>query len=250
MEDSSPILLTGLVALAFSLVHIFGKALSFLQVTPRSIWLSFAGGVSLAYVFVHLLPELARRQEQALRAISADAESPLGIHLYVTALAGLLIFYGLDRLVRRSHATADRAADDAASPRSVFWLHLGSYAIYSVLIGYLLLHREDTEVRGLLIYAIALGLHFIVNDQGLRQYHGDLYDRDARWILAAAPLLGWGAGLLIDLSPLSVGILFALLAGGIVLNVLKEELPEDRESRFWALAAGAAGFAALLLLAR
>jgi hypothetical protein len=33
----------------------------------------------------------------------------------------------------------------------------------------------------------------------------------------------------------------------VVLNVLKEELPEDRQSRFTAFAAGAAIYAALLL---
>ncbi|NJL21613.1 MAG: hypothetical protein HC895_13625, partial [Leptolyngbyaceae cyanobacterium SM1_3_5] len=42
-------------------------------------------------------------------------------------------------------------------------------------------------------------------------------------------------------------VLFAFLAGGIVLNVLKEELPEDRESHFWSFAIGAIGYAVLLL---
>ena len=42
-------------------------------------------------------------------------------------------------------------------------------------------------------------------------------------------------------------VLFALLAGGIILNVLKEELPEERKSRFWAFALGAGTYAALLL---
>ena len=42
-------------------------------------------------------------------------------------------------------------------------------------------------------------------------------------------------------------LLFALLAGGVIMNVLKEELPEERESCFWALALGAAVYAALLL---
>jgi hypothetical protein len=132
----------------------------------------------------------------------------------------------------------------------VFWLHLGSYAVYSTLVGYLLLHREQANLRGLVIYAIALALHFIVNDQGLRQHHGDLYDGKGRWILAASPMLGWVIGLSVPLSPLVVAGLFAFLAGGIVLNVLKEELPEDRESRFWAMGVGSIGFAALLLIAR
>ena len=44
--------------------------------------------------------------------------------------------------------------------------------------------------------------------------------------------------------------LFTFPAGGVVLNVLKEELPENRESRFWASAAGTAGYTALLLITR
>jgi hypothetical protein len=40
-------------------VHAIGGRLRFLDVIPRSTWLSLAGGISVAYVFVHLLPELA-----------------------------------------------------------------------------------------------------------------------------------------------------------------------------------------------
>jgi hypothetical protein len=43
-------------------------------------------------------------------------------------------------------------------------------------------------------------------------------------------------------------VLLALLAGGVILNVMKEELPEERESRFWASATGSAVYATLLLL--
>ncbi|QMS92109.1 hypothetical protein HUN01_32595 [Nostoc edaphicum CCNP1411] len=46
---------------------------------------------------------------------------------------------------------------------------------------------------------------------------------------------------------MAVAVLFAFLSGGIVLNVLKEELSEQRESRFWAFAFGTFGYAILLL---
>jgi hypothetical protein len=47
-----------------ALVHAIAATLRFLEGTPRSAWLSMAGGVSAAYVFVHLLPELAQAQER------------------------------------------------------------------------------------------------------------------------------------------------------------------------------------------
>ncbi|MBD2307776.1 hypothetical protein H6G17_20105 [Chroococcidiopsis sp. FACHB-1243] len=72
------------------------------------------------------------------------------------------------------------------------------------------------------------------------------YHRIGRWILAAAVIVGWaiGSGTQIELA---IALLFAFLAGGVVLNVLKEELPEERQSRFWAFALGASIYSALLV---
>jgi hypothetical protein len=239
------IILTGFIAAAFAATHLFGARLGFLTRTPRSLWLSFAGGVSVAYVFVHLLPELAEHQ----RTFRAEfGGSGIETHSYLVALAGLAAFYGLDRLARQSARSEASAGRERHATAGVFWIHVGSFAAYNLLIGYLLLHREESGLRELAVYAVAMGLHFIVNDQGLREQHGRSYDAQARWLLAAAPPAGWAIGIGVAVSPLLLAGLFAFLAGGIVLNVLKEELPEDRESRFGAFAVGTGGYAALLLL--
>lgn len=236
--------ITGLIALVFALVHLLGARLRFLGGVPRSLWLSTAGGVSVAYVFVHLLPELAAHQA---RAVDAQATLAADRGLYLLALAGLALFYGLERLVRQSARAARQRGEPSCASAPAFWLHLGSFALYNLLVGYLLLHREESDARGLAIYAVAMALHFVVNDQGLRQMHGATYDQQGRWLLAAAPLAGWLLGLWVRLPPAALAAAFAVLAGSVLLNVLKEELPEERESRFWAFAAGAAAYAALLL---
>ena len=57
-------------------------------------------------------------------------------------------------------------------------------------------------------------------------------------------------GLFFGVSEAAIAVLFGFLAGGVIIeNVLKEELPEDRESRIWALALGAAAYDAILLVA-
>lgn len=246
----SQAVLTFLVVLLFAAVHVFGKGMAFLRSRPRSAWLSIAGGISVAYVFVHLLPELSKHQETFRRKAGPGVLAGIERHIYLIALFGLAVFYGLDRLVRTSARHQERAGGEKRPSHGAFWLHLGSFAIYNVLIGYLLLHREEADLRGLAVYAAAMSLHFLVNDQGLREHHGGTYDRKGRWLLAGAPALGWVLGLAAQLPLLLVAALFAFLAGGVVLNVLKEELPEERESRFWAFALGAGAYAALLLATR
>jgi hypothetical protein len=165
------------------------------------------------------------------------------------ALVGLAVFYGLERLAKTSRRRRRNAGRHDSTEAGVFWLHISSFAAYNAFIGYLLIHREDSGLGALLLYTFAMGVHFVVNDYGLRKDHKDAYDRAGRWVLAAAIFVGWMIGLLTEISEAALAVLFAFLAGGVVLNVLKEELPEERESRFWAFALGAAAYSAILLLA-
>ena len=234
--------------MGLALVHLFCGRMRFLKASPRSRWLSAAGGVSVAYVFVHLLPDLAEEQETVHRAVG-ETFTFLEYHVYLVALLGLATFYGLERAAKLSRGKKRRAGEEDATGAGVFWLHTASFALYNTLIGYLMLHREEPGLGSLVLFAFAMGVHFVVNDFGLREDHKDAYERAGRWVLAAAVLAGWTVGLLFEVSEAALAVLFAFLAGGVVMNVLKEELPEERESRFWAFALGAALYAAVLLVA-
>ena len=235
-----------LAVVVLALVHLFAGSRRLLEGTPRSVWLSIAGGVSVAYVFVHLLPDLAEEQE-AIREAVGETFSFLEYHIYLVALVGLATFYGLERAAKTSRRRRRGADREDSAGAGVFWLHISSFTVYNALIGYLLLHREQPGLRGLILFAFAMGVHFVVNDYGLREDHKGAYDRIGRWVLAAGILVGWVVGLTFDVSEAALGVLFAFLAGGVIMNVLKEELPEERKSRFWAFALGAALYAAILL---
>lgn len=242
-------LLALLAAVLFAAIHLFGEQLRFLDLIPRSRWLSAAGGASVAYVFLHLLPELEAGQGALRERIGL--EHPV----YLLALAGLVGFYGLERHVKVAQRRTDSATGGEAPteggksvPEGVFWLHVASFAGYNLLIGYLLLHREDHTETGFWLYVLAMGLHFLVNDYGLRQDHRRDYHHRARWVLAAAIVAGWALGLFVTIPEAGVIALTALLGGAVVLNVLKEELPEERESQFSAFLLGAASYATLLLV--
>lgn len=231
-----------LSALILAVVHVCAVGLRSLNRIPRSRWLSAAGGIAVAYVFVHLLPELARGQ-QVIERSEIGWLGALELHAYLIALVGLLLFYGLERMIKVHRSQLNDP--DAAHP-GVFWLHIGSFAFYNSLIGYVLAERSDFRPSSLAWYTAAMALHFLVNDFGLQNAHPRLFGHKGRWILAAAPLVGWGLGMLSDVSELTLSALTAFIAGGVVLNVLKEELPEERESRFGAFLLGSMGYALLL----
>ena len=237
---------TGGVAISFALIHLYSYRLKFLDVTPRSGWLSLSSGISVAYVFMHVLPDLSEAQEN-LKS-STTLLGFLEHHVYIAAFLSMGTCYGLERMAKESREKNLSEGDGDVTEPGVFWLHMMLFTVYNLLLGYLLLHREETGIVNLVLYAVAIGTHLLVNDYGLRNNHKGAYRKTGRWILAAAIIAGWILGTNIDVSEAVLAIVFSLLAGSIILNVLKEELPEERQSRYWFFALGAAGYTLVLLL--
>jgi hypothetical protein len=246
MDDQIVLSLAAAVVLVG--VHLLGGRLRFLEGVPRSAWLSAFGGVSVAYVFVHLLPELAEGQE----AIEAEVPPVLGFlehHVYLVALLGLAVFYGVEQHSLRSRRERQAQDGEDRTTDGAFRLSVASFTAYNAIVGYLLLRGELEELSSLVLYTAALGVHFVINDLGLREHHGEAYHRIGRWIVSAGILAGWGIGVLAELPERAIALVLAFIGGGVVLNVLKEELPGERRARFAPFFAGAAAYTALLLLA-
>lgn len=197
----------------------------------RSSRLSAAGGAAVAYVFLHLLPELS----------AAHARNGLEGErwFFLFALVGLAAAYGLESFARRHESDA---------PRGAFVLHLLGLALYNALIGHLVARRGEEETGALLLFAGAMALHLLASDFALRLERREAWNRGGRWALALAVLAGWASGAALDLPRGALDAVFAFLAGGLVLDILKEEVPEERKGNFVAFALGATAYGALLLL--
>lgn len=215
-------------------------------VWSRRRWISLAAGVSVAYVFVDVLPELGVRHRRFLETAGEGllfAEQ----RIYLLALLAFVVIYGLEYMVLTSRAGHAGGGESHAGD-AVFWLHLGGFALYSWLIGYLLVERAETGPLALSLYGFAMALHFFLVGHSLRETHGETFDRIGRWGLAASVLVGWLAGATVPLSEIVLARLFAVLAGGVVITSLNAELPREREGRFWYFCVGAVAYAALLIL--
>ena len=230
-------------------VHLFAYRLKFLQVVPRSGWLSLAGGASVAYVFLHLLPEIQEGHEE-LRETGNAWFTWTEYPAYVIALLGLVTFYTLERLARRHGPMAhhEDLEDHHERVRAIFWLQMVSFTVYNLIIGCLLLEVQEEDERSFWLYVIAMGFHFFVTDQGFQRHYRKPYLRIGRWILSGAVLVGWGLSLLREIPHVYLAPLISFIGGGVILNVLKEELPAEQDSKVGPFLIGIFGYGALVLL--
>lgn len=183
-----------LAVVVLAAVHFFAGRLRFLEGTPRSVWLSMAGGVSIAYVFVHLFPDLAEGQE-ALREALGEELAVVERHVYLLALFGLAAFHGQERAAITSRRRRHVSGGVLAAGRGVFRLQAASFAAYNALLGELLRQREEEGGAELVaLVAVAMGPHLVVNDFGLHERHKEAYGRTDRWVLAARIVFGWVVG--------------------------------------------------------
>ncbi|HIK08968.1 MAG TPA: hypothetical protein IGS52_01665 [Oscillatoriaceae cyanobacterium M33_DOE_052] len=203
---------------------------------------SLGGGIAISYVFLHLLPELNH--------VHPDLEK---INPYIT-LSGFMLFYGLDNLADKLATPTKSNEWDFVKKKSQlakydFNLEIGFLFIYNALIVYTLPEQFRLGRVSVILYMLAMLLHVFSNDHLLEEHYLKPFKSWGCYVLGAAPIVGAIADLLIPSSSLISGILTALLAGFILLNVFKKELPDNAKSSFAWFSAGAIGFGIMLYFA-
>ncbi len=235
------VLTAALVAL-----HLAAPRIRKLPFIPERATSSFAGGLAVAYVFLHLLPEIAAGNE-AVGELLKDVIEPTPLFelgIFLVALTGFTVFYGLERLATRD---SPRGGSNGEPSGTVYWLHLGSFMVYNALITYTMALRVQTGLLFAVLFTIAMGLHFVLTDRSLQEHYPRRFARSGRLLLAGSLVLGWVAdALFAPTSVLLVALLTALLGGSILLNVFKEEIPTNRNSRFGWFLTGLVLYAGLL----
>jgi len=195
--------------------------------------LSIAAGISVSYVFIDLLPELAHSQTE----VEGTGLLPyLQRHVYIAALLGLIVAYGVQQI------------DPAMKAISKRYSMLGATVLFFI-VGYSVATRDDYEIQPIALFIIAMGLHYFVVDESLSVRLGSTYHRVGRYLFSAACLGGAILGAAMQIDETTLGILLAFLGGAVILNTIRNELPgTETRGNFIAFAAGAAVYAVILLL--
>ena len=205
-------------------------------------WISIAAGVSVATIFVDLLPEISESQATFLTNPHRGAALFPEQAIYLAAMLGFVLFYGLEYMMAASTSAE-------GEPSGVFFsLQIAAFAGYSSLIAYLLVHNIWNDARSLLLYSLAMAFHLLLVDHSLARERPGLYERRGRWILALAVMAGWSAGMLASIPDQWLARITGFVAGGVIMNSLVVELPEGRGGHFWFFALAAAIYSIVLIV--
>ncbi len=239
-------------------------------------------GIASAYVFVDLLPTIFEYQNELVH--NEYALFLRDRFLFLCVFAGFVLFYTLEAIVRHSrrgmqekiqlHKEQQEESQKPkrslcswrglrerlfggeetliqydSAPKTLFWIHIIPFIFKNFLIGFVFVRRAIQG--GLLeayLYCVAVTLHMLVVDLSLYTHYRTLYESFGRFAIVSSLGAGYVISLFITVGDLlGIYILEAILAGSIILNVIKEELPDERESNVWAFLLGAIAFSILLV---
>lgn len=213
---------------------------------PENEMISFGAGAAVAFVFLHTLPELAYAADEVgdILVPEGDFEPLREIAIFLSALAGFLVFYGLEKTVR-SHT--ERAS---GPPVGVYRLHLASFALFNLLLMFFVVEQAgEGPTVFTWVFVGAMALHFLLIDRGFEEHFAARFDHRGRFILLAAMV----AGLL--LAALAgehhagyVEAARGFVAGSVLLNVFRGEVSFSRHSSFAWFSVGIAAVTVLLIV--
>ncbi len=186
---------------------------------------SFAGGTAIAYVFLHMLPNLVEYNRPIGNLLLQNKWlNPFTeLMIYIVALIGFLIYYGFDSLAERYSNTPDH------NNILVYGLHLGMFCLYNFLITYTMSLRARSSLTATTLFTFAMALHFILTDRKFCRLYPIKFYRLGRFILMSALLFGWLVSVIFDpVNVLVTAFMVAFLAGSVLLNVFREELPATK----------------------
>jgi len=237
-----------IIALLFAAIFLFGGQLAYRPgQRGHRRFLSFAAGISVAYTFVHVLPALGKMRDFTTQTPTGFQRFFPEYSAYLWAMAGFVLFLGLEALVTRPRGGAENSAGDhdGRIPWKS-WVHIGGFAVYAWLLTYLMVWTGKGALT-LCLYAVAMGMHIFTITCKLSSHCHPVYDRRGTYLLALASLAGWACAQTLDIPKPIIVDLVALVSGGVILNTAIAELPKENEGRYGSLLAGAAVYTALLL---
>ena len=217
----------GLIAVCFlSSLHLVSGYKKFISWAFHKSFLSFGSGVSLSYVFISLLPSIAK--EDALLKSKLGHIPFMDKYAYALVLLGILFYSFIDR---------------KKFSKDFSWLPNTGYFFFNFLLGSILTDTNDPEIQPLVLFTIAIGMHNFISDYFLKTFKKP----HLAWALVFMLFAGYITSSLINIPDFIMAIAVAFAAGGVILHVFLVENPAESIKHYFIFVLGALIYSSILL---
>ena len=235
--------LVGLCVITIGSCHWLAALISHRPDAEQHRWASAGGGAGLAYVFIHLLPELASGGRTISEAVNMHRYLPTAMTeslLFLVTLVGVVIPYALN-VISQQHPASRRWTGSA---------RLATFALINYLYAYSLPSLLTTGISYGVLFTVAISTHILLAERTLAREHPTAFRRRFRWIGCTALVVGSvQAAALHPVSDLTLALATAFVGGGLLISVFRQELPDTDHSRLGWFGLGLMGMTTLLLVA-
>ncbi len=190
------------------LIHFLGGGIRPRGTRARCRVISFAAGMSIAYLFLDLLPE------------TYEAATHLRQWVFAFLLMGFTLIHLSEKWLYRHHegVTLDK---ELVAVHSIFFF------IYNFIVGVALLEKVRMDTLGGTLFLIPIALHAMLSTASMSNIHrGAVESTAAKVLLSGSTLYGVLFGLLVKIPRMVDNILTSLVAGVLLYIIVREFIPE------------------------
>lgn len=219
----------------FSLVYFLD--LNLFHKIDEAILNSFAAGIGVVYIFIHMLPQLAHGQYVLLKSYGEKSLFGNVFAIYIMALIGFIFFYLFDQILVYTDRLPTKVYEKTIE-RSIYWANVFFVVAYNIMIGYVVGSYNLNSISYQIIFLLAYFIHFVALKWGIYHVSPALYNDRARYPIILGLFIGYFIALFFNISESVFIIIEALITGAMILMVFKHELPNEQDSRNTAFLTG------------
>jgi zinc transporter ZupT len=199
--------------LILGLIHFFSENLKIPEEAKQYRIISFAAGISIAYLFLVLLPH------------TYEAATHLKQGVFAFLLLGFTFFHLGEKFIYQ-HADQEKLAKELKEVHSI------SFFVYYFMVGVVLKDEIHISVFEGSLFLVPIALHAALSTASLARIHGEIRESPLIKItLSLSTLLGIVFAILIPVPAILNNILVSFIAGALLYIIVKEFLPEKKKGQ-------------------
>ncbi len=193
-----------------ALIHYFNKFFYKKFTAGRVSLMSFAGGITISYIFLFLLPEVLETVE----------------HLHKLAFVFVLVGFSVLHLIEKHiwNHPARKAKTELAEAHAIIFF------VYYLLIGIILVKLTRTSILMGTIFFIPITFHTILSKISLKEIHVSISEKTIiKVLLSASTLIGVFLAIYINIAPVVYHIFLGFVVGALFYIAIRDMLPIGRK---------------------